>query len=338
MSGKITQKRRTCIFLGAGSSKALFQVPIQSDLSKDLLAWDLMSKKRPYLSQRLRRLLESVDNLELVFSHYHNLAYNQSSRRDSKYAREFMLLRVALAQYIDELLVEKWGISIQATEELLRNFFADHELRKTDFFVVTTNYDNAIENILEKIFGNGSWYYPAVSNQNRINGIPIFKLHGSINWMENRGDAKQDGFNRSGEPVLIESPSTLKLTKSIGESGYFFEKDGIKYTPIIIPFVFQKETWLKENNRYWTKLFNETWSKAEYLMKQSSKLLFWGYSLPEADYHMFTLLVQTLENSTANFEVVDIKKEGTNMIRISSLFSERSKIYCKGLEKYLNGE
>jgi hypothetical protein len=73
-------------------------------------------------------------------------------------------------------------------------------------------------------------------------------------------------------------------------------------------------------------------------MKRCTRLLFWGYSLPAADYHMFSLLIQVLDRQDASFEIVDKGSGMTNMIRVGELFHERATVSRQGLSSYLQGE
>jgi hypothetical protein len=338
MSADVFSERHTCIFVGAGCSKALFDVPIQPGLVDCFLSWDEQHNARPHLSQRLRRLLGVTKDIELIASHYHSLAYPKDASRNRGLVREFLLLRVALAQYLDDAVRSRLQACASSSENLLRSFLTIRNLKMSDLFIVSTNYDCVLENLLEGIFGDGSYWYPGVSTQRRTDAIPVFKLHGSINWMEDRGPISQDRFMRAGKPVLIAAPSVMELRQSSGEHGYFFGHANAKHTPIIIPFVFQKEAWLKEDNPDWKRIFIKTWNLAEDLMKRSNRLLFWGYSLPAADYHMFSLLIQVLDRPDAYFEVVDKGNAMTNMIRVGELFHERAIISRDGLSSYLQGE
>lgn len=241
--------RHTCIFVGAGSSKALFDVPIQSDLIPNLLLWDDRNDNRPHLSQPLRRLLKAIRDIELVLSHYHNLAYQRGAGRNSEYVREFLLLRVALAQYLDDVVRGSALTCTPSAKELLQQFLPGRQLDASNLFIVSTNYDTILEDMLDGIFGSGSCWYPGLSAPSRTDAIPVLKLHGSINWMEDRGHVSKGDLSRTGKPVRIAAPSAMKLKPSSGETGYFFEHAAAKYTPIIIPFLFQKDAWLKEGLR-----------------------------------------------------------------------------------------
>jgi hypothetical protein len=326
--------KHTCVFAGAGCSKALFDIPIQAELIDDFISWDMQDEREQHLSQSLRRLLCAIKDIELVVSHYHNLAY-PNGKRDPSFIRELLFLRVALAQYLDDRMRRSQAQPKVTHARLLAKFMADRGLEASNLVVVTTNYDLVLETLLENIFDTDSYWYPGVSSRPRVQRIPVLKLHGSINWMENRGLASDRSFTRGSQKILIEAPSEMTLTRSPWDDwGHFFENNGTKYTPIIVPFLFQKNAWLKDDNERWKKIFDEVWKEAEELMSNATRLLFWGYGLPPADYHMFSFLYQILHDSTAECKVVD-KTRDTNLIKIGELLVKNIGIFRNGLVSYL---
>lgn len=334
-----TNPAHTCVFAGAGCSKALFDMSIQADLIDDLIRWDGQGERERHLSQSLRRLLCAIKDIELVVSHYHNLAYPESAKRNPFFVRELLFLRVALAQYLDDQMRRNHVQSKALHEGLLANYLAARGLNASNLVLVTTNYDLVLETMIESIFGPDSYWYPGVSTRPPVQRIPVLKLHGSINWMENRGMASDCNFRRGSQKILIETPSGMTLTRSPWDQwGHFFENAGSKYTPIIVPFLFQKGAWLKEDNSHWKRIFDEVWKETEELMGNATRLLFWGYGLPPADYHMFSFLYQILDGCSAECEVVDkISKEtpDTNLIKIGELLVKNIGIFRDGLVSYL---
>lgn len=324
----------TCIFAGAGCSKALFDIPIQEELIDDFISWDMQDTRERRLSQSLQRLLCAIKDIELVVSHYHNLAY-PNGKRNTSFIRELLFLRVALAQYLDDRMRRSQAQPMVTHECLLAKFMADRSLEASNLVVVTTNYDLVLETLLEQIFGAHSYWYPGVSSRPPVQRIPVLKLHGSINWMENRGPASDRSFTRGSQNILIEAPSEMTLTRSPWHDwGHFFENNGTKYTPIIVPFLFQKGAWLKDNNKRWKGIFDVVWKETEELMSNATRLLFWGYGLPPADYHMFSFIYQILQGCTAECEVVD-KTQDTNLIKIGKLLVGNIGIFQDGLVSYL---
>lgn len=330
----------SCIFAGAGCSRALSDMPLQADFIDDFLSWDVRSEGEHLLSQSLRHFLYAIKDIELVMSHYHNLAYGMNGKRNPRFVRELVFLRVALAQYLDDRMRYN-STQLASHKRLLESFLTHRGLKASNLVVVTTNYDLVLETLIASIFGADSYWYPGVSSRPPGPRIPVLKLHGSINWMENRGLANDKQFIRERKKILIEAPSQMTLTRSPWDQwGYFFENNNTKYTPIIVPFLFQKDAWLKEDNKRWKGIFDEVWKKTEELMSNATSLLFWGYGLPPADYHMFSFLYQILDGCRAECEVVDkISEEtrDTNLIKMSKLLLKNHSIFRDGLVSYLAG-
>ena len=337
--------RRIGVFAGAGFSKALFNIPIQSDFAASFCEWSLVSDGPDRLSSAMQRLLRAVEDIELILSHQHNLAFPLGEDRCDDQVRALMFLRSALALFL-ETKTREGGEYFATREQLFGQFLAQRGITASDLFVVTTNYDLAVEHVLDTTFGLGSYWYPSV--QTEAPGIPVFKLHGSLNWMENRGSTDQVGFARArlahpapiaGSPghVVVEPPSRMTLKPSNADAwGYSFEATGSKYIPILVPFLFQKDEWLSKNNPLWSKRFEELFTASRQAMSAATTLFFFGYGLPAADHHLFSLLLRTLEGCASQCEIVECGETRTNLIRLAKLVRGPDVPISKdGLESYL---
>lgn len=327
--------RRTCIFAGAGFSKALAGVPSQLDLIARLLEWDRHQMSRPHLSKSMRQLMGALRDIELVLSHYHYLAYQVHPRPPGGHRYELMLLRVALASFLDEKSRDFARPDLKTVADLLAGFLERKALKITDVFVVTTNYDFVMERLLREIFGADSYWYPGISRRHKEEAIPIYKLHGSVNWMENRGPISQKETTRPPAQIEILEPSEMHLAPTPRKStGYIFAKELQKYTPILVPFMFQKTAWLVQNNERWKRLFDCIWDEARQRLLHSRQLMVWGYGLPAADYHLFSMLHTVLAKSRLHCEIVDCSGD-TTMIRLGRLFGERTRVLRTDLMRHL---
>jgi len=63
----------TCVFAGAGCSRALFGMPVQAELVDEFVSWDNQGEHGPHLSQSVRQPLCAMKDIELVVSHCQNL-------------------------------------------------------------------------------------------------------------------------------------------------------------------------------------------------------------------------------------------------------------------------
>lgn len=294
----------------------------------------------------MKVLMNAINDPEIIFSHLLNLAYIgqiDTKNKIPQYKREILFFRMALAIYFRNKFKEENCFLKYETDykqnivKLLQYFHST----SSKLSVITTNYDMGFEKIIDDTFDRNMYYYPGIGQNSDVNiKIPILKLHGSINWMEDRGKLSHDGFwNPSrGKPKLdiLDNLRVLPLKKN-GEFTleYMFKK----YSPVLVPFFFQKETWNTINQQWWGEIFNTIWVEARKIIIQANKIIFLGYGLPSADHHMFSFLYEVLKQTSAQITVVDVGEKDSNLIKmVKSIFRDTGKLsICKnGIEQYLN--
>jgi hypothetical protein len=113
----------------------------------------------------------------------------------------------------------------------------------------------------------------------------ILKLHGSLNWlhlMNSKRDFRFGAVNKSeSQPYFCDlnlptfgfMPDDCRLTKM---------PNGPYYWPIIVPPVYWKSA-------YFGHILKGVWSKAEVLISQADRLIFYGYSFPDSDQNALAL-------------------------------------------------
>ncbi len=134
--------------------------------------------------------------------------------------------------------------------------------------LITFNYDCLLDLMLGQ---NGIAYDYALKTSG--NGVPLLKLHGSVNWSRDEDGLKPNGLYipqlRNGEYRL------LCTTKQLSNNG-----DG----PFIIPPVLNK---LAQQ-----QAISSVWKKAAEVLRNAQEIYVIGYSLPETDTffkYLFTL-------------------------------------------------
>ena len=295
----------TCLFLGSGFSYELVRTPIQANFLKQVLAGK--RKERidflKIVKMPLSKWMEKVGNIEVCMSHLHNLAYSELATPGSKEKAKMAIInfRSAIRDYLltqTKINREKMNLAFK---------FMDHINHNGDkFAVLTMNYDLLAENIIEQKYGENQYEYCDIPlrrvqlNGERRGAIPLFKLHGSINWMEERKDGEH--HLKGGHPELI-GVDPLYITESdsmIGESrnGYWIYRHTSRspiYTPILIPFFHQKEEWLGQR---WRCIFERHWASAKQwiCMNNVETIYFVGYKLPDADSYVMSWLLSCLES------------------------------------------
>jgi hypothetical protein len=172
------------------------------------------------------------------------------------------------------------------TTLLGRRFFDDgHSL-----CVITTNYDLMIDCALHQMgkppnlgfeYGqHGGNSGREVGNLYALGGVPVFKLHGAVNWFSmngGSGDVRVDG--RLIEIALAEKGRAVIPVACQHQ----YEGPG---TPVIVPPTFSKSDL--------HPLFKSVWSGAARSLVEANLLVFVGYSFPLSDVEMRYFLARSL--------------------------------------------
>jgi len=340
----------TCVFLGSGASKALAGIPIQrnflcSVLTEERSQWIddchiRESEKLKICKSSLSSWMLEVEDIELCMSYLHHVAYansksNEAITSEVKHARRAIVnLRAAIAVYLKD-----FNPQVGLTERFRKRFKLNDD--DNSVVILTTNYDLVLEKLLSE------YHYPAISDEER--GIPIYKLHGSINWLEKRWfkdgklkSMKDLGADRKAD-FLPSDMSQLKASRRSQEWAYLFDGEeclinGGKhhtYNPILVPFVYQKNDWLGDDGG-WNKIFPDHWKHAqEFLLKNKlERIYFIGYSLPPADHHMLSFLLKVLNGHKQTPRVTIVCKGDQKRLEMA-LKPFQPRVCRCGLERFL---
>jgi len=197
-------------------------------------------------------------------------------------------------------------------------------LKKTAF--ISLNYDILIDNaltdmhkIIDLDYGinftnftiNGEWHWhkPRLSR-----AIKLFKLHGSLNWLYC--------------PTCISLTITpkIKSVSSIAEKPIPCKACQTQMIPIIIPPTFFKVM----SNHF----LQQIWREAEQTLMVTKRIVFCGYSFPDADVHIKYLLkrVEVNRGTTPDIYIVNNNEEKKDNIkeqekkRYERFFSDKLKV------------
>lgn len=344
---------KTVIFTGSGFSKAVFDQKIQQNLLDDFINSPESKQYIDFLPDELVSLVIAIDDIELIMSHYLNLGYSglpHKSKRSKTHQRGIIFLRMALAIYFrDKFTNTAYEFYEHETKDFVEDYFKHGFISEENLVLVTTNYDLGLETVIEELYGKGSYYYPGFENRpQKMISIPILKLHGSINWLEDRGTADDPGFKNSTRQNIKKEVLNDLAVQQLGSSKEFtLQYQGSKYTPIMVPFFHQKSMWYEINRHWWGDKLDEIWEMAFEQISEADKISFWGYSLPSADYHMFSFLFEAMKDTQAFCEVVDYtpdEEEKEHDVRESNLINlmrfiyrdepGNFRLYKQGLEDY----
>ncbi len=154
--------------------------------------------------------------------------------------------------------------------------------------IITTNYDLNIESALNRFGMKVDPGFPAQHSHNNdyysSNGIPLFKLHGSVNWYEN---IYNDEYYIVDERVDI-----------------YDERDDhdeeTPRTPLIIPPSFLKPDFKGP--------MQQIWANASLALENAEIVVFVGYSFPATDTEMRYFLAKSFVNNPRlhKIKIVDL--------------------------------
>jgi NAD-dependent SIR2 family protein deacetylase len=299
---------KIAIFLGAGASAAE-GAPLQRDLfrkyfeliqtrfpkpayEKDLKLlfrelFDIDVKERNLKSitfptfEEVLGIVDLADIKKESFRHFPNLTLTADGSRIR--ALRFYLL-LLLADIIHNSLKRKAVLH----RALVNNLSEMRKIGNVTF--LTTNYDILCDNALLDLWPGKLVEYGVdfVNYRDETfqrpdeTAIPLFKLHGSLNWMH------------------CPTCNNLRLTRKRKATYDLISNPqhaicpicDTTYSPVIVPPTFYKDL---------SKVFlSDVWYRAEIALLEVNHIIFCGYSFPDADIHIKYLLKRVQKNRHPN--------------------------------------
>ena len=189
--------------------------------------------------------------------------------------------------------------------------FLGFDLRQSEhqLSVITTNYDINIESALHRCgqSANPGFQFNQIkanlnsrgNNLYTLNGIPLFKLHGSVNWYKDVNI--QDSFWVEGEIVGVNSSKSKDASLPlICTTGY---KNN--YIPVIIPPSFLKPEFIEP--------VRQIWAGAAKALEEAHVVAFVGYSFPSTDIEMRYFLARSFVNKVNLRKIIIIDKQANKI-------------------------
>ena len=266
--------------LGAGFSRAVSaKMPTMKELFEEL---------KPLIGQVdgfSREAYEHADdNVETLLSYYAIRSPCDDSIEVLRKQRvaEILVREIANRLWTREELGAKDGLNPNG-EKLVAKW------RKQRSHVLTANYDTLVERMDDAMLNNAALsLYPiaitsALSRGGHdphglasSNSLTLYKLHGSISWYKSADESSFSPiYGVSGEnPMFDVDGKLVGELKMVGDKRRF-----------IVPPVLDKSTLLSHES-----ICNLWWQAKRYALRGASKLYVIGYSLPETDIAMQTLL------------------------------------------------
>lgn len=301
MDKRTNNNNKFILFLGAGFSKTA-GLPLTNELF-DKLPWSpIPGYKDIYIN--VKREWDNFHNLnpniyveEWIRNIYNNRVTKDGNKRDFwDDVRDFFLARLVDLPH-GKNSHYYFGITTEIKSKIHKNFW-EKMLNKYDIRnIITTNYDLVIEQGLKREYtGHRSaplCFYAGhpfgLKVKKNINvskrkyeevelghEICLFKLHGSLNW--------------------VDEPHAYKVHDDVRA---VFRKNQMLGRPRVIPPLIEKE------KPEWAF---DIWNRAERVLKNANTWFFCGYSCPEYDYAISNLLKKSYHQNL-RIKISDINSE-----------------------------
>lgn len=288
--GEYTHSSKKITFLvGSGFSKALADIPTQDRFLPEVLSqgrkeWIICNLN---IDDKEEEIIMSITDPEILLSYlFHRDTEDRKEQRQREYKKAIINFRMAL----NEFLKEQDKINKQAEE----NFTKLIEKLQKGYTInfITTNYDLILEDVLKDM--NIKYDYCLNGCNSNDNNVKLLKIHGSINWIERRKlnkELKKGVDKKYLNSHVMDNIERFNKVKCKNEKGYMVYKlDEHIYTPITIPFFYQKYDWYSER---WSGIFRDgVWKEAEAVLSESNIIIFIGYGFPQADYPILSLFIK----------------------------------------------
>jgi len=335
------------IFLGAGASRAEGS-PLQADLFRDYfkLCKPVFGSKKgeKTLYNRMRKFFKEffgidVDRNDLDSAYFPTFEEalgileiaikreeafrgwaSNSSNSDIKIQRYRQSLIFLIGTVLERSLRE------EATyhQKLVLQLKQQGKLTKTAF--ISVNYEILIDNALMKSeyidYGipiKSQNIYSEGIGDSTIERICLYKLHGSLNWLycPTCISLTITPFTKSGARLVHEAKQC--------------ENCRSKVVPIIVP-----PTFFKVMSNYFLE---QIWHKTDELLRTAKRIIFCGYSFPDADIHIRYLLKRAELYKNHEFQIYVINHHESKSLEEAQNEVSRYKRFFKSKEEvhYLKG-
>jgi hypothetical protein len=264
-----------------------------------------------------------LDNIEIVFGAIEmGLLLKRLGKRDEKSIEKLRNSLITLIyktlEYSIPFPVGNKHISPPKPYNLFMNILDGVEKKQPHqdphkFSFITFNYDLCLDFSLRH---SGRSYDYCLETNREVDGCPLLKLHGSINW----------GLSEDQEiiPYYVHEAhfnflhDVNKVYYNLGTNLHFkqYKEKPLSGPPVVVP-----PTWNK--NSYHSQLSN-VWSKAAYEISEAENIFIIGYSLPDTDSFFKYLYALGSESPKRlrNFIVVNKDSSGTIEKRFRDLIGK----------------
>jgi hypothetical protein len=354
MISPLREKPQTVVFLGAGASRA-DGAPLQGELFRDYFLyyndrppdryheWDRelatffldffgidVDNRRCVKKAKFPTFEEVLGIIEIADSQNESFrGWGTSQMIDTQQKPRLQHMHDVLILLIAEILDQKLRAKAVHHSRLVSSLQRADWLESTSF--VSLNYDILMDNallgakgqfeldldyIIEFVNFGIEWQRPRIGRS-----IKLFKLHGSLNWL----------YCPTCRTIRITPEEKGVCHLKWQRSGCICDKCQTLAVPIIIP-----PTYFKVLSNFYLR---QIWHAAEDNLQRCGRLIFCGYSFPDADVHVRYLLKRVEVNSQQTPQVFIVnghvgKKRAAQKVEIDRykrFFRDKAKVHWTDL-------
>jgi NAD-dependent SIR2 family protein deacetylase len=302
-------KPQIVFIFGAGASYP-DGVPLQKDIIPQILNDNDIQLRKSEVSKRIRKFLiqnfahnDKYPTLEEVFGFIDFFINNELSLSYEWNKQSLRQLKYDLTKVLHYI--------ISKSTRRSQNFSIFWKVIKDinrEIGIITTNYDTLIDESFDSIYPDCladycidlinyrypdritpfDWWIDPKKPARIFNGviptrIKLIKIHGSLNWKY---------CDCCGQVGLTPWQHGINLKKDTYESFLDSQISNCPFDNNKLSSLIQVPTHLKSNTNY---IFNKLYDEASFLIQNAKKLVFVGYSFPEADVHIRALIKRCFE-------------------------------------------
>lgn len=217
-------------------------------------------------------------------------------------------IKVSVQTYFDAVRLYAWEITattnwMMGKPGLMKKLIQNELRARRRVSIVTFNVDLLAENALNYLDGNarmgtdwclettyglpasrrrlqyeGRGFTSRFTNDMKESEIMLYKMHGSVNWVFAHRDEHPPAdlvSKRDRKLYVLTNERLPQRALKVKD-----EKDRRAWylSPLLVPPVYEKHSLIK---RY----MHDVWDGASKVFSEASRVVFWGYSFPQADVH-----------------------------------------------------
>lgn len=227
----------------------------------------------------------------------------------------------------------------------------DRELRSGPVSIVTFNHDLLIESALASLAParhRGAWCfrhvygidfqetiadstpeYDADCPGDRDEHVPVFKLHGSCNWVYRTRNAYPSAQVARGDRTIF-LWTNRQLSHAVHMGSTLSAGRGVWYMwPLIIPPVYEKHSYI-------TGELRRVWDGAEQALRAATRVVFWGYSFPRADLHARYFFTALAHQNDALKAPIHINPDPRSQDELWAALQPQKVLHYKNVDAFLS--